>query len=512
MRDLIRNFVAPTVQFHKSELKKEFSTAAPHSGQPHPTTAVSLTPIVFMLVSLVAIIVFMGSGAISDFSPLILLASAMLAVGLAVATRTASRPALRHGLWRSSRQILPAVPLLLLIAVIATTWMLSGVVPTLIDYGIRLLNPRLFLVTTCAVCAVVSVLTGSSWTTIATIGVAFIGIGKVMGYSEAWVAGAIISGAYFGDKVSPLSDTTVIASSSCGVDLFDHIRFLMLTSVPSMLVAMGVFLAVGLTSVTDVASAAGPGITEALHATFSVTPITLIIPLITGVMIALRVKTLYTLAAAGAMGLAGIFLFQPHIFATLGGNSSPLSTVASILFTQTTVDSGSETLNSILTTGGIAGMLPTVSLVLCAMFFGAALLGTGMLATIAKAFTRRLSRRTSIVGATVGSGLFLNACTADQYLSIIIGGNMFRDVYSRFSLEPKLLSRTLEDSVSVTSVLIPWNSCGITQSTVLGVATGAYLPCCIFNWLSPLMSILMARIGFRIPTPAPPSAAGTGVS
>ncbi|MDE6367755.1 MAG: sodium:proton antiporter, partial [Muribaculaceae bacterium] len=210
-----------------------------------PSLAISLAPVIFMLASLIGIIIFAGGNSISDYSHIILLVSALVAVALAVISRTLSPSQLKNGLRRSASQILPAVPLLILIALISTTWLLSGVVPTLIDYGIKLINPTFFLVTTCAVCALVSVLTGSSWTTIATIGVAFIGIGRVMGYSEGWIAGAIISGAYFGDKVSPLSDTTVIASSSCGVDLFDHIRYLMLTAIPAMTIAMLTFMCVG---------------------------------------------------------------------------------------------------------------------------------------------------------------------------------------------------------------------------------------------------------------------------
>lgn len=467
-----------------------------------PSLALSLSPVVIMLLSLIGIIVLAGGSAISDYSHIILLFSALIAIGLSVASRTASKEKLLNGLRRSSAQILPAVPLLLLIALISTTWLLSGVVPTLVDYGIKLLNPTFFLVTTCAVCALVSVLTGSSWTTIATIGVAFIGIGRVMGYSEGWIAGAIISGAYFGDKVSPLSDTTVIASSSCGVDLFDHIRYLMLTAVPAMSIALTTFLCIGLFGDHSEAGDASEIIT-ALHATFNITLYTLIIPLVVGIMIALRIPTLITLSVGTVLGIAGIFVFQPGILETIEGSglhsvADHINATIGVLWHETSLSTGNATLDSFVSTGGITGMLPTVCLVLCAMLFGASMLGTGMLAVIAHGFTRRLSRRSSIVGATVTSGLFLNACTADQYLSIIIGGNMSRAVYDRYGLQPRLLSRTLEDSVSVTSVLIPWNSCGVTQSTVLGVSTLTYLPYCIFNVLSPVMTLIMAWTGYKI--------------
>lgn len=455
-----------------------------------------------MLASLIGIIIFAGGNAISDYSHIVLLVSACVAVALAVFSRTASAPQLKSGLKRSASQILPAVPLLLLIALISTTWLLSGVVPTLIDYGIKLINPTFFLVTTCAVCALVSVLTGSSWTTIATIGVAFIGIGRVMGYSEGWIAGAIISGAYFGDKVSPLSDTTVIASSSCGVDLFDHIRYLMLTAIPAMTIAMLTFMCVGLFG-HPVEAGDASEIIDALHETFNITPYTLIIPLIVGIMIAMRIKTVITLSVGTVLGIAGIFIFQPGILAAIEGSglhsfADHFITTLRVLWSETAVSTGNETLDAFVTTGGITGMLPTVCLVICAMLFGAAMIGTGMLATIAQKITNHLSRRSSIIGATVSSGLFLNSCTADQYLSIIIGGNMYRSVYERYGLEPRLLSRTLEDSVSVTSVLIPWNSCGVTQSTVLGVSTLTYLPFCIFNILSPVMTLVMAWTGYKI--------------
>lgn len=473
------------------------------SSDGHPSVWLSATPVVFLLAVLIMIMVFMGNDAISDYSHISLLISAMLAVTLALVSGCLQPAKLIGGFKRSATQILPAVPLLLLIALISTTWMLSGVVPTLIDYGLQLLNPRFFLVTTCAVCALVSVLTGSSWTTIATIGVAFIGIGSLMGYNEAWIAGAIISGAYFGDKVSPLSDTTVIASSSCGVDLFDHIRYLMLTAVPAMAMALLSFLLMGFYLDPESSANSTGEIISALRANFDISLLTLIIPLVTGILIALKVKTLYTLLVGSAMGIAGIFIFQPSIAAELTGGASAgigerIVSTLSILWSETNLHTGNETLDAFVSTGGITGMLPTVMLVICAMLFGGAMIGTGMLRVIARAVTARLRRRTSIVASTVTGGLFLNSCTADQYLSLIIGGNMFGDVYARNNLEPRLLSRTLEDSVSVTSVLIPWNSCGVTQATVLGVATLSYLPFCIFNVLSPLMSLFMAWIGFKV--------------
>ena len=459
-------------------------------GRNNPTLVISIIPLAFLLVTLVGVIIVSGADAVSGYGPWILLASSAMSLLLAAAGKVATRRGLVTGLWRSGSQILPAVPILICIAMVATTWMLSGVVPTLIYYGLDLLSPRLFLVITCAVCAVISVLTGSSWTTIATIGVAFMGIGAVMGYSDPWIAGAIISGAYFGDKVSPLSDTTVVASSTAGVELFEHIRYLTYTTVPAMTVALCVFFAVGMFTHSGVAADSAPML-HALSSTFNITPWTLVIPALTLTMIILRVPTLIVLFVAAMLGAVGIFVLQQGLEPVVSGTLVTLWSGSSL-------STGNPELDTLVSTGGILGMLPTVYLVLSAMMFGAAMIGTGMLAKLTDSFTRPLRRRTSIVSATVCSGLAMNCSTADQYLSLIITGNMYRSLYRRFGLEPRLLSRSMEDSISVTSVLIPWNSCGVTQATVLGVSTLAYFPCCIFNIMTPIMSIVVAKIGFRI--------------
>lgn len=461
-----------------------------------PSLLVSLIPIVLLLCFFIAVIVFLGANAIADFSQMALLVCSAVALGLSVATGGLCRRGIRLGLVRSARQILPAVPMLVCIAMVATTWMLSGVVPTLIEYGLHVLRPEFFLVVACVVCALISVLTGSSWSTIATIGVAFMGIGTILGYNVGWIAGAIISGAYFGDKVSPLSDTTVVASSACGVDLFKHIRYLMLTAVPAMGIALIVYLIVGL-NLNPTSKLTTGHIMDHIDATFTISPWTLLIPALTVTLIISRVPTIWVLFISAMAGLAGIYVFQPQLVEQFAGDGH-LPFIGSTLWEGHEFTTGNGMFDSLISTSGITGMLGTIALVLSAMIFGSVMIGTGMLGVITRALTSRLRGRFAIVGSTVAGGLCLNGCTADQYLSIIIGGNMFRNVYRRFGLEPRLLSRTLEDSVSVTSVLIPWNSCGVTQSTVLGVATIVYLPFCIFNYLSPLMSLLMAFTGFRI--------------
>lgn len=471
----------------------------PSSATSAPGLLVSFLPVAMLLTFLAGIIIFAGADAISEYSPYSLLCAALTAVALSLAGKTLSKRGLIIGIRRSAKQILPAVPMLVCIAMVATTWMLSGVVPVLISFGLNVLSPTFFLAISCAVCGVISILTGSSWSTIATIGVAFMGIGTVMGIPAGWVAGAIISGAYFGDKVSPLSDTTVIASSSCGVDLFTHIRYLMITTVPSIAIALLVFTIAGF-NIDISGEIENTEILSLLGANFNLTPWVLVIPAVTLTLIALRVHTLLTLFISSMLGLAGIFIFQPGIVDHLGitGLSSGISATLALLWNETTFSTGHELFDSLVTTSGILGMMSTIALVLSAMLFGSAMIGTGMLSTITHTITRHIRRRFPLVTATAASGLFLNSCTADQYLSIIIGGNMFRNAYRRCGLESRLLSRTLEDSVSVTSVLIPWNSCGVTQSSVLGVSTLVYFPFCVFNYLSPLITVAISLFGFKI--------------
>ena len=464
-----------------------------------PSLTVSLIPLAVLLISLIVIIIIKGAYAVQDYSYYILGTAAIVSLALGFVFTNRHR-CYRAGMAKSARQILPAVPILIFIGTLSATWMLSGVVPTLIGYGLEMLDTRTFLFACCAICSVISVVTGSSWSTIATIGVALMGVGSVMGYHPGWVAGAIISGAYFGDKVSPLSDTTVLAASTCGVPLTTHIRFLMLTSAPAMIIALIIYLCVGyVTNPTDAGNSLE--MINALNNSFNISPWILIIPALTLTLIVLRIGTMWTLALGSLAGLAGMWIFQPQIITTLS-SSSDLATqiIASIkvMLVETNLSTGNELLDPLVSTGGVQGMLPTVWLVLSAMIFGGAMIATGMLGRITHTITSRLNHHRSIVGTTVGCGLFLNCATGDQYLSIIVGGNIFKNAYRRQHLKPQLLSRTLEDSISVTSVIIPWNSCGVTQSTVLGVATLMYFPFCLFNIFSPIMSLIMSWTGWRL--------------
>ncbi|WP_289858099.1 Na+/H+ antiporter NhaC family protein [uncultured Muribaculum sp.] len=460
----------------------------------------ALIPITLLIVGIVLFLVTNGADDIQLFSQPLLILCGFVALSIAIIYRRPLRRPLKISIGKSFTQAVPVLAILLLIGTVSATWMFSGVVPTLICYGMEVLNPNLFLVTACCICAAVSVMSGSSWTTIATIGVAFMGIGIMWGYSPGWIAGAIISGAYFGDKVSPLSDTTVLASSTCGVPLMSHIRYMMFTTIPAMSLAIIVYLLVGLNTLPETGES-NMEILDKLHGTFNITPLCLLIPVATLLILALRAGTIKTLVISTVLGIIGIFMLQPQLLPSIG--SAPVSdsaavnhihTIIGILTTRTSLNMDHPLLDSLVTTGGMAGMIPTITLVLSALFFGTAMMASGLLSVIINSIMRRLKRKGKIVSSTAATGLLLNCFTGDQYLSIILCGNIYRNLYRRRSLDTRLLSRTIEDSTSVTSVLIPWNSCGLTQSAVLGVATLAYFPFCIFNIASPLVTLLMGFV------------------
>ena len=377
------------------------------------------------------------------------------------------------------------------------SWMISGIVPTLIYYGVQIMSPQFFLVSASIICALVSLLSGSSWTTIATIGVALLGIGHALDVSEAWTAGAIISGAYFGDKLSPLSDTTILASSATGTDLFVHIRYMMLTTIPTFLIALMIFFIVGLGN-GGATELQVEQYTEGLSRTFHISLWTLLVPVLTGVLIARRVPSLIVLFTSSIMAGVVALILQPHILCEVAGNDNLLRGLAMTYYGATAIDTGNASLNELISTGGMAGMLNTIWLILCAMCFGAVMVASGMIESLTRVIVSWVRHRVSLVSSTVGTGIFLNLTTGDQFISIVLTADIFKEVYDDQGYETRLLSRTCEDAATVTSVLIPWNTCGMTQSTVLGVPTLTYLPYCFFNLLSPLMSIIIAAIGWRI--------------
>ena len=430
-----------------------------------------------------------------------------LASVLAIAVSRVPWAALEQGITSSIAKAGVSIMILFLIGMLSGAWMIGGVVPTLICYGVKIMNPHLFLVCACIICAIVSLMTGTSWTTVATIGVALLGIGTALGVPAPWSAGAIISGAYFGDKLSPLSDTTILASSATGTDLFVHIKYMLFTTVPSMTLTLIIFLAAGFFLV-DASAVDVQGFTDGLATTFHITPWTLLVPVATGVLIALRLPSLAVLFVSALLGGVSAVVLQSDVLLSVVGEKLPSAAgyykaLMTTFFASTHVDAGSEVLNRLVSTRGMSGMLTTVWLILCAVSFGGVMYAGGMLRTIADVALACVRGLAGLVGATAFTGALMNVATGDQYISILITADMFRDAYRGKGLETRLLSRTIEDSSTVTSVLIPWNTCAMAQSASLGVATVVYLPFCFFNLISPFMSVLVAAIGWKIVRPRP---------
>lgn len=466
-----------------------------------PSLWLSFLPITILVVLLALTIYIFGTDALGGGSQVSLIIATGVCVAIGMGKLRKPWRDIEDSIIRNISGVGTAIIILLIIGALSGAWVVSGVVPTLIYYGIQVIHPDFFLLCSCIICAVVSVMTGSSWTTIATIGIALMGIGKAQGFDEGWIAGAIISGAYFGDKVSPLSDTTVLASSSTSTPLFTHIRYLMYTSVPSMILALIIFGVVGLShEASDTSQIAM--FTEALDNKFNISLWLLIVPIVTGILIAKRAPSIITLFISTLLAVVLAAIFQPHLLYEIAGGGSHwtdyIRGVFMTLYGPTSVDAGSAEVNDLIATRGMSGMLNTIWLIICAMSFGGAMAACGMIESITNLFVRFTHRCTSLVSSTVASGLFFNLTTADQYIAIILTSNMFKEIYKQGGYESRLLSRTTEDSVTVTSVLIPWNTCGMTQATMLGVATLTYLPYCFFNLISPLMSILMAWTGYKI--------------
>ena len=473
-----------------------------------PNWAVSLIPFLVLIAALFLVIKGFGADALSGGSQVALMFAAGVTVAISMIFYKIPWKEFEEGITDNIKAVGSAILILLLIGAVAGSWMVSGVVPTMIYYGMKVIFPSIFLFASCAICALISIMTGSSWTTIATVGVALVGIGTAQGYEPGWIAGAIISGAYFGDKVSPLSDTTVLASSSAGTPLFTHIKFMMISTVPSFAIAMIVFLVVSLMHQTPSAVHTAD-FSNDLTSTYNISPWLLLVPVITGVLIARKVPAILTLFVASVVaGLFALF-FQPHILGAIANDLVPdramqLSFLDGFkglfisYYGSTAIDTGNAALNDLVATRGMTGMMNTIFLIISAVTFGGTLVGSGMLQSLTEMLTRYIRRRVTMVSATVGTGIFSNMITGDQYLSIILTSSLYQKLYKERGYEPQLLSRSVEDSATVVSVLIPWNSCGMTQATVLKVATLEYLPYCLFNLISPFMSIFIAAIGYKI--------------
>jgi len=467
-----------------------------------PNPWISLIPLLVLVVMVSLSITIFGSDALSGGSQVSLFFATGVCVCLSMMIYKTKWDDFEQNIKETIGNSSTSIVILIIIGMLSGSWMISGVVPTLIYYGIQIMSPQCFLASACVICAIVSVMTGSSWTTIATIGIALIGIGNALGIPEAWTAGAIISGSYFGDKMSPLSDTTILASSAAGTDLFTHIRYMLYTTVPTITITLVIFLIAGI----SFSSTGGINIeayTEGLDNTFNISLWSLIVPVFTAILIIKKTPSMVTLFASSLVAGIMAVILQQNILLEIANETVPstlniLKGLLMTFFTATNVETGNETLNELVSTGGMAGMMDTVWLILCAMCFAGAMLASGMLFSITNVILRFIHNTFGLVSATACTGILLNIMTSDQYISIILSADMYKDMYKKMGLESRLLSRTTEDATTVTSVLIPWNTCGMTQATVLGVPTIAYLPYCFFNYLSPIVTCIVALTGYKI--------------
>ena len=506
----------------------------------------ALLPILF-LIGLLSINVYLyGDDSLGGSNQLALLFSGALAAIIGILYGNNWKDIL-EGISKSIKSVTPSIIILLLIGSLAGTWLISGIVPAMIYYGLQILNPEIFLFVTAIITAIVSLSTGSSWSTIATIGIALLGIGQALGLPVGLIGGAIISGAYFGDKMSPLSDTTNLAPAMAGTDLFTHIRYMMYTTIPSFIITLIIFLVIGFNYSTDISSEHINQMLNILSNTFTITPLLFIVPLLVIILIVKKVPAIPSLFIGVLLGALFAIIFQPHIVISKEVSGETESTINSTykgiinsMSIKTDLEETNNKINDIipvkykskngeqlemkfsetmilgevdakhpavlesknrgnlLKSAGMYGMLNTIWLIICAMIFGGILESTGLLRRIAEPIINYAKSTGSLVATTTGTCIFFNITASDQYISIVVPGRMFADSYKEKGLAPENLSRTLEDSGTVTSVLIPWNTCGATQSAVLGVATLSYLPYCFFNLISPIMTIIYAYLGIKI--------------
>ena len=463
--------------------------------------SIALLPILFLITLLSLNVYYYGDDSLSGANQMTLLLSGAFCSFLAI-IRGTQWSKIIEGIRNSISDTLPALLILLLIGALAGTWLISGIVPAMIYYGLQIVNPTYFLIAACIVSAIISLVTGSSWSTIATIGVALLGIGKAIGMSEAMVAGAIISGAYFGDKMSPLSDTTNLAPAMAGVDLFTHIRYMSYTTIPSICITLIIFLFLGLNLDTQTSADDISIIQSAINSKFNISIWLFSVPAIVIGLIIKKTPAIPALFIGTILGGIAAVVFQTEIITELGGSNNYFQNSFTVLMDAMARDvsivTDNSMINELLSTGGMNGMLNTVWLILCAMCFGGSMEASGFLNKLSTSFMKMATNTASLVATTTGTCVFFNLTASDQYLSIIVPGKMFSESYKKNGLAPENLSRTLEDSGTVTSVLIPWNTCGATQASVLGVSTLTYLPFCFFNIISPFMTMIYAIIGIKI--------------
>ena len=457
---------------------------------------------VFALVGMLAFNVYVfGDDALSGSNQFILLLGAAVA-GIVGYFNKVSFKRMLEEVAENVKSTTSALLILLMVGALAGTWLISGIIPTMIYYGLQILSPTIFLAACVVICAIISIATGSSWTTSATVGIALIGIASALDISLGMTAGAVLSGAYFGDKLSPLSDTTNLAPAMAGTDLFTHIKYMTLTTVPTIIVTLIVFIIIGFNLDTS-GQADTAGFLSSIEASFTITPWLFLVPAAVIVLIIKKTSPLIALLIGTLLGALAALIFQPEVVAIVGGGESLDFTTAykglmNAITVQTNVPTDNPDLADLFAAKGMSGMLGTIWLIVCAMVFGGFMDAIGALAKISRSLLSLFHTTFGLFASTVASCLALNVTASDQYLAIVVPGKMYAKAFKEKGLAPENLSRTLEDSGTVTSVLVPWNTCGAYQSGVLGVPVVDYFVFAIFNWLSPFMTLIFAAFKIKI--------------
>jgi NhaC family Na+:H+ antiporter len=461
----------------------------------------ALLPLLILIALLTINVLIYGDDALSGSNQFILLVGGAVAAVVGFAHKIRYTEMLEK-VADNLKSVTGAILILLFVGALAGTWLIGGIIPAMIYYGLQILHPTIFLPACVVICALISLATGSSWTTSATVGIALIGIGKALGVPVGMVAGAVLSGAYFGDKLSPLSDTTNLAPAMAGADLFTHIRYMTLTTVPSILVTLVVFIILGFGFSTS-STPDSQYLLQAIDKVFTIHGALFIVPAVVIYLIVKKTPPLVALFIGTLLGAVSALIFQQDLVQLLSGETT-LSAVGAYrvvidaITVSTEIQTTVPTLTDLFQSGGMEGMLGTIWLIICAMVFGGVMDAIGALAVISKALLAWANTTFTLFASTVASCLAINISASDQYLSIVVPGKMFEKAYKDRGLAPENLSRTLEDSGTVTSVLIPWNTCGAYQSGVLGVDVSQYFFFAIFNWISPFMTLLFAAMHIKI--------------
>ncbi len=464
-----------------------------------PSIWLTLLPIILLIILLTTNVIIFKDASIEGPNQLALLFCAAVCIGIGTFVLKIPYKLLEKSMITSISRSLQAVLILLVVGALIGTWILSGIVPTMIYYGLKVLHPSYFLPVTCIICCIVSLATGSSWSTAGTMGVALVAIGKTLGIPDGLIAGAVISGAYFGDKLSPLSDTTNLAPAAAGSDLFGHIRHMLYTTIPAITITIIIFTIIGLNYDADTINTKTiSSVLQTLQDEFNIGIHLLIIPIAVIVMVVKRVPALPALCFGLLLGIVCAVIFQPQFFDSTNYLQSSYQKILEVASKGYSGSSKNAMVHGLLKRGGMYSMLNTIWIILAAMALGGALEGTKMLEKLANSLLSVAKGSKGLIASTLGSCIFLNITASEQYLAIIVPGRMFYKSYKKYNLDPRNLSRALEDSGTVTSVLVPWNSGGAYISTVLGISTLTYLPFCFFNILSPLISLLFALTGYTI--------------